>query len=210
MSQQLYKAISLAELFALVFLTLYGVSRRNSYAAFLVAILLGKQIPEKVIKHLGKKAFDVCGLKKHGQKFSYDCPSAASEYRLELSRRPADANDCNMINSGSNASLNPGMPSGHTTVVSFLFFTVLLNWMHMYQKDRASAPTFLFIIVSILQALVPLARVKLHCHTTQQVLGGFILGLTLAIVFAIIEHYALIRMPRYVADKENFYRSFVW
>jgi membrane-associated phospholipid phosphatase len=70
------------------------------------------------------------------------------------------------------------------------------------------APNILLIVTGIIQLAMPIARVKLSCHTWNQVVGGFILGFLIAIIFYIIERTALSKIPRYVDDKRKFYESF--
>lgn len=173
----LMEAISLYEFVATVGLAFLAASGLNLYAAMLLVFLVGKQIPERILKDLVFK-------------------------KQPLNTRPTGAMDCNLINRGGDATSKPGFPSGHTTTASFLFFIQIFQFINTNKNGG------LLTLSGIFAVLVPFARVALRCHTLPQVMGGFILGCLLALLFLVLENNVFINIPRYVEDKKKFYALF--
>ena len=179
MDKKIYEIISMYEFTVTNGFLLTGIIAQNVYLLSLVAMLYGKQIPEKIIKNLI--------LKNH-----------------PLNIRPSCAKDCDMINKGGcvgGASGRGGFPSGHSTVASFLFFLYLQEFIARkgHCSKSALVITFLFLI------LLPYARVKLACHTIPQVIGGIVLGCLLALIYFQLDVNVFCLNNRYKSDKEKVY-----
>jgi membrane-associated phospholipid phosphatase len=155
-----YELISLYEFVAVVGIALLSIVLKNRFLAFLFIMLLLKQVPEKIFKFLIFQGRDI-------------------------NNRPKTARDCNMINKGGDASHRSGFPSGHSTVAFFLWAFLVLEFykQHKGTNTKVPLPPILFI-VTLFALLVPMARVKIECHTTPQVLGGAVLGVLWAVLFS--------------------------
>lgn len=176
MNRTPYEFISLYEFAALFTLLSVSVCTLNVFAAVLASLLILKQIPERMFKSIESK----CNI------------------------RPKSAFDCNMINKGGDASKNPGFPSGHTTVASMLFTIFLLEYLNRRNSTVVMKVPPIVIVTLVFAILVPMARVRLTCHTADQVMGGFILGFIIGVLFEVAIDPLLLRIPRYSQDKEKF------
>jgi membrane-associated phospholipid phosphatase len=126
-------------------------------------------------------------------------PEKLTKYLIK-SPRPPGAMDCNMINQGGKATAN-GFPSGHTTIATFIFVYTLYECL----ESRLWGP---IVATGLFFILIPIARIQRKCHTPAQVVGGVVYGVTMAILFILLEKHALMRIPRYRADKQRFVNSF--
>jgi membrane-associated phospholipid phosphatase len=179
--KSIYQTISLYEfcmLFAVIFL---AIGNRNLFLAAIAATLILKQIPEKILKFTG---------------------IIPEKYN----KRPSDAFDCNMINKGGDASMNPGFPSGHTTVASFLFFISLFQYLSLKKSGINIFP--LVALTGVFLLLIGIARIKLSCHTAPQVFGGFILGLIIALLYNWLDKKYFSKNKKYVSDKATILNLF--
>jgi len=79
--------------------------------------------------------------------------------------RPFGAKNCKIISDGS-LSKSYGMPSGHAQSISFFLSNELNNSKDIKYK----------IILTIVSFYMIYSRVKLGCHTIQQVVVGSIIG----------------------------------
>jgi membrane-associated phospholipid phosphatase len=177
-ARKIYEYISLYELVMTIGLLFLGIVSQNVYLLTVVAMLYFRYIPENVSKKLLKG--------------------------YEINMRPACAKDCNGINKGGcvgGEEGRGGFPSGHSTVASFLFFLYLQEFIVRKAETSKAALilTFFFFI------LLPYARVKLHCHTVKQVLGGMFLGFILAVAFYQLDTRVFCKNDRYRSDKEKAY-----
>lgn len=111
--------------------------------------------------------------------------------------RPSRANNCNALNKGGSYAEKPGFPSGHTTTAWFIFTYCYLQYQY---QPKLFGPVFL---TSLYALAVPLARIALHCHTEEQVVGGMLLGILWANGFVQLEKRLLEKKPWYKADKER-------
>jgi membrane-associated phospholipid phosphatase len=184
-----YEIISLYEYVAVFGLGFLAIAGKNSFVLVLLLALISKQIPEKLLKFYGNK---------HLEKL----------LNYPVNSRPAGAFNCNMLNQGGNAEQNPGFPSGHSTVASFLFFVVLFQSLRIKSADKKSIIN-LVGLTSIFLVLVPLARVKIGCHTIQQVLGGVALGFIWAWLFSKLDEQLAKSSERYREDRDKAFSYFL-
>jgi membrane-associated phospholipid phosphatase len=184
MERKIYDTISLFEFVAVSGFSLFSLANKNLYVLSLVAMLVAKQIPEKLLKKLVFK----------GSKFNI---------------RPSDAANCDMINKGGDASANPGFPSGHSTVALTMLTIFLFEYIRKYKKfDLSTLPIAVYILIFFAIA-VPYVRVKSKCHTLEQVMGGAVLGIAVGVFFStVIDAQWLIKYPEYKKGKETFYGLF--
>jgi membrane-associated phospholipid phosphatase len=180
MEKSIYQIISLSEFAALTGILAVAITSRNLFLAVIGFFLILKQLPEKLLK---------------------------SNIKGTLSKRPDNAKNCNMINKGGE-SKTPGFPSGHSTIASFLFFVILLEFVRVKKIYKVNLYELLLLGLVLLLA-VPYSRVKLGCHTTEQVLGGVVLGFIVFLIFVLFEKHVLLKNKRYVKDKLRVYDYFV-
>lgn len=174
-SKQMYQAISLTEFVLVVGTILLTIVTRNIYIGIIASFFILKQIPEKILKK------NITG---------------------SISNRPDNAVDCNMINKGGDASWKPGFPSGHSTIASFFCFFLLYQFMR-YNRDYNKKVYILPIIGILLIVLVPYSRVKLSCHTKEQVYGGILLGFLLFLLFIYLEKKVFMNIQKYKNDRKK-------
>ena len=98
-----------------------------------------------------------------------------SFFLLGKGTRPLGAKNCKIFSDGT-ISKSYGMPSGHAQSISFFLVNELTG-----DKDYVYK-----IILSIVSVFMIYSRVKLGCHTFQQVIVGSIMGI---IAFWIYDFY---------------------
>jgi len=201
------KAISLSELFFLVSLSSIALFKSNAYSGALASMMVLKQIPERIMKSVGNNYIKKCNYTRDGNRYSHTC-KGMDKTILSYVTRPKFATNCNMINSGGNADLHSGEPSGHCSIITFLFITVLLKCIDRRNEGK-NYPSALLILLFICQVLIPLARTDLNCHTRFQVLSGMALGITLAVLYRLAEKGWLNNYTRYTEDRDKFYEMFI-
>lgn len=84
---------------------------------------------------------------------------------LGRGRRPKGAKNCGIVSDGKK-STSYGMPSGHAQVISFFLADRLAGGYSMLYK----------VIVSVICISLITSRVRLNCHTPQQIIVGTFLG----------------------------------
>ena len=131
-----------------------------------------------------------------------------SLYKDDINYRPSNAFNCNLINRGGVYSNKPGFPSGHTTAATFLFFIILLEYIDSNNKEIKNKILPFLIITLFFQITMPIARVKINCHTKKQVYGGIITGILFAIIYKYIDKKVLSKINRYNDNKKSFFN--VW
>jgi len=87
-------------------------------------------------------------------------------------KRPDGAKNCKIFSDDSYAK-SYGMPSGHAQSISFF----AVNELYRNKSNK--------LLVILLSTYLIFSRIKLGCHTTQQVIVGTIFG----VVFALLFHY---------------------
>lgn len=93
---------------------------------------------------------------------------------LGIGSRPKGAKNCGILSDGLIAK-SYGMPSGHSQAAGFFMMFQLLN---------TNNPLYRFLIISI-SIWIMYSRIKLGCHTIQQVIIGGIIG----IIFGYLTNY---------------------
>jgi membrane-associated phospholipid phosphatase len=88
----------------------------------------------------------------------------------DISPRPKDAINCNLLCNDGNQGGRPGMPSSHTATIVF-FTSMYFNKIHNI---------YVRIILIIYTALMMLSRYLKRCHTINQIGGGLLLGFILS------------------------------
>jgi membrane-associated phospholipid phosphatase len=191
--RKLYDYISLYEYVSLLGLIIAAVAGLNTYIASIIVFQILMKIPFGLLKKGGYKPIDSLYKNLSGSKKS-------------INKRPSDAFNCDAINQGGDYSKVSGFPSGHSSVATYLFFVVLLEYID--KKTTPSQRKSLLPLLSItflFQILVPLARYKSHCHTIPQIVGGITLGIITAVIFKYIENEFMINNERYRNDKQKVY-----
>lgn len=98
-------------------------------------------------------------------------------------KRPEGACNCGTLNNGGmTTDQEPGMPSGHVATVTFFFV-----YLALYRHNMKDIPTiehavyYLVAVASI--SLMALARYHKKCHDIPQIIGGVVLGFTMALFY---------------------------
>lgn len=93
--------------------------------------------------------------------------------RFWFAKRPDDAVNCSLTNSGGPVGGRPGFPSGHVTQIA-AFWTL----GYLITKN----PVYMYIgLVHVLA--MAWSRVALRCHTIEQVAAGAVTGVVSALVW---------------------------
>jgi membrane-associated phospholipid phosphatase len=111
-TQTFFRIISLLELFFLIYFA-SGIIDGDFYKMYIIVFAVLKHVPENIIK---RKIFQFESLKSYND-------------------RPKNAYNCNSMNAGGPAK-GPGMPSGHTTVITMYFTLHLLNMLYIIRKSH--------------------------------------------------------------------------
>ena len=136
---------------------------------FFPFIFLGRYFVNKNIDNL----FALAGL------FVVNLTNEALKYKVfKTNRRPTGAYNCNLMNNDGNQSEKPGMPSSHAAITTYFVLTLL----YLNYKEQQKINPYLNIFLLVYFYLVLLSRHKKLCHSLQQLLAGFILGLLFFIV----------------------------
>ena len=192
--RKIYDYISLYEYVALLGLIITAVAGLNTYLASIILFQILMKIPFGLLKQGGYKPID--SIYKN-----------LSSTKRSINKRPNDAFNCDAINQGGDYSKISGFPSGHSSVATYLFFVVLLEYTDKNTtSSQRKALIPLLSVTFLFQILVPLARYKSHCHTIPQIVGGITLGIITAIIFKYVESEFMIKNPRYLQDKEKVYK----
>jgi membrane-associated phospholipid phosphatase len=186
-NRTIYDIISLYEFVAISGLSIFSIGNENLYTLGLLSMLIGKQIPEKLIKKV------------------------ILNPNNSLNIRPSDAINCNMINQGGFAEKNPGFPSGHSTVAFMLLTIFLYEYIVNYKNNIKNSNLQLkipviIILLFLLAIAVPYSRYKSDCHTPIQVISGCVLGIIIGLFYTmVIDKMWLSKYPKYINDKNIFY-----
>lgn len=152
MNTNLLKAISLYEFYTQLFLLIIGISTRNTFILLLFAILNSRHIFVQLVKRY------------------------LSGFFKDMSKRPDDAFDCNVINSGGKSHTS-GLISGHVFYISTITFYFLYLFTNNLKEMPNSKQIVFIILVLLFACMVMFSRVELHCHTKYQVYIAFVLGI---------------------------------
>ncbi len=147
-------------LFDLIFLTLYSISNKKVYLKILFIKLILVPL-NKFIKDFFKCIFRKFGTYKNN---GYYLPI------LGRGDRPNGAKNCGLFNECSNKlSKSHGFPSGHAQSAANIYILMSLIIKNPTHK----------LIVFVFTILMSAARIYEKCHTIQQVIAGYIIGIYL-------------------------------
>jgi hypothetical protein len=113
--RKIYDYISLYEYVVLLGLIITAVAGLNTYLASIILFQILMKIPFGLLKQGGYKPID--SIYKN-----------LSDTKRSINKRPNDAFNCDAINQGGDYSKISGFPSGHSSVATYLFFVVLLEY----------------------------------------------------------------------------------
>lgn len=87
-------------------------------------------------------------------------------------KRPDNACDCSLLNTGGPVGNRGGFPSGHMAITSYF-----MNYLYFNNEDFSNKSTMIYLIPSILMGS---ARYMKECHNIYQILAGYLLGFLVA------------------------------
>uniref|UniRef100_A0A6C0HD50 Phosphatidic acid phosphatase type 2/haloperoxidase domain-containing protein n=1 Tax=viral metagenome TaxID=1070528 RepID=A0A6C0HD50_9ZZZZ len=90
---------------------------------------------------------------------------------IDFLYRPQGAFNCDFLNNGGKAGGEPGFPSGHMAVSTYIITSLYLYY------NKGLDLGILYIL------LVAFARINKKCHNIYQVIGGMIYGYSVARYF---------------------------
>ena len=94
-------------------------------------------------------------------------------------KRPRNAKHCNVENNNGDVGNEPGFPSGHMATTSFM--------THFYYLKQCKIKTMHnYPLYNIWNLFMAYARYKKNCHTIFQIIGGYLLGLIVAIALYLL------------------------
>ena len=126
MNTNLLKAISLYEFYTQLFLLIIGISTRNTFILLLFIILNTRHIFVQFVKRY------------------------LSVFFKDMSNRPEDAFDCNIINSGGKSHTS-GLISGHVFYISTIaFYFIYLFSNNLRQLPNSKQIVFIIIVTPII------------------------------------------------------------
>ena len=185
--KDIYKAVSIYEFYLSITLLLLILSAQNTYLGLLLLGLYSRQIPEVLMKVF---------LSRSG-----------GELR-NWAKRPDGARDCNMFNSGGDASNDSGLVSSHTFLISTLMFYFVYKFTNNFKNSMNHKQYILVGLLLLWTLIVALARVRLGCHKQHQTITGFVLGAAWGYLLYIIIEMIKNRIPRIAEDEEKVLRFF--
>ncbi len=147
-------------IFDYIFLTLYSTTNESKYLKFiLIKVII--IILNKFIKEFFRYIFKTYGIFKNN---GYYLPI------LGRGDRPYGAKNCGIFNDCSNKlSTSHGFPSGHAQSAGSIL--VLMNLIIKNPTHK--------LYVFIFTLLISWARLYEKCHTPQQVISGYLIGVYL-------------------------------
>lgn len=183
MERIIYEFISLYEIFSVSGLITSSILLKNVYPLVISIVILLCSIPEKVTKKL-------------------------IHLPPYLNQRPVGSSDCNVINKGGDYTEKEGFPSGHTMKTWFLFIYSIM--LYVKEKKNNRSLIGLVVVTSLYALLIPIARLRLNCHTLPQIIGGIIYGIIWAVLFYFFEENVLLKWNLYRSDKEKIMEYLNW
>jgi membrane-associated phospholipid phosphatase len=113
--------------------------------------------------------------------------------------RPTGAQNCSDMPTLSNfvkKATSFGMPSGHSQNAWFFFTFISLYIYHQYKNKphniyNQMTAFILIIILFIISTFISYSRVKINCHSTNQVIIGGIIGAILGIFGYLLTQYII-------------------
>lgn len=183
MKEDLLKSISLYELYLLIVLIILASTTQNTYLLLLFIALFSKHIPEQIIKRF----------------LSYDKQGNITN----IAKRPEGAFNCNMFNSGGDASTTSGLISGHVFLISTLTFYTIFKFTNSLKNKPTLKQSILITILITLTLTVAYARINIKCHTKTQALLGFVAGIIWGYIIYIITKNIIKKYKRLQEDQNK-------
>jgi len=147
-------------LFDFIFLTLYSISNNQNYLKLLLIKFLLVPI-NFLLKEMCRYIFKKFGILKNK---GYYLPI------LGRGDRPNGAKNCGLFNECTNRlSKSHGFPSGHAQSAGSIF---ILMSVFIKNEDHQ-------MILFVYTVIMSLARVYENCHTIEQVIAGYLIGVYL-------------------------------
>ena len=171
----LLHAISLSEAYINVILILLSIILKNTYLFAIFICMFTKHVPEQI-----------------GKRISH-------YYGLELGKRPYGAMNCNSLNAGGIAH-GSGLISGHVFNISSLTFFLLYTFTENGRQITSNEIKLLSVLFMLIFALM-YARVQLNCHTKEQVIIGFSLGIAWGYIMTLQMKLIISLFPKVGDDK---------
>lgn len=185
--KDIYKAVSIYEFYLSIVLLVLILSAQNTYLGLLLLGLYSRQIPEVLMKVF---------LSRSG-----------GELR-NWAKRPEGARDCNMFNSGGDASNDSGLVSSHTFLISTLMFYFVYKFTNNFRNSMNYKQYILVGLLLLWTVIVAMARVRLGCHKQHQTITGFVLGSVWGYLLYIVIEMMKNKIPRIGEDEEKVLRIF--
>ena len=91
-------------------------------------------------------------------------------------KRPDNATNCSLLNTGGFVGYNSGFPSGHMASTSFM--TNLFYFKNCTHKNIGN-----YLLYNFWNIFMGYARYNKNCHNFVQIICGYILGLSIAYLF---------------------------
>ena len=173
----LFEAISLSEAYILVILLILSCVLQNLYLLLVLGLLFTKHLPEQILKRL------------------------SNYFGWNIGNRPIGARNCNSLNAGGLAN-SSGLVSGHVFNMTSLTFFLLYKFTENDKKPNAREITLLCFMYAFIYALMT-ARVNLLCHTKEQVIIGFLLGIAWGYVMFVTANAIIKTSPRLQEDEKR-------
>lgn len=98
---------------------------------------------------------------------------------IPILKRPCNAINCNGKNDGGNVGNDPGFPSGHMSATSFM-----TNLYYLKQCKTKNINNY--ILYNIWNVFMGYARYSKNCHNIFQIIGGYLFGLMVAVIFYLL------------------------
>tara|TARA_Y200000002_G_C22452099_1_gene566765 strand:- start:65 stop:592 length:528 start_codon:yes stop_codon:yes gene_type:complete len=104
----------------------------------------------------------------------------------KITRRPEGAYNTDYLSRNGKVDPNtPGFPSGHmTTITIFCVFMILAKWKFQYPFAVFLSENKRFTLVHLFMIVITgFARYFKKCHNLFQIIGGFIFGTFMSVIF---------------------------
>lgn len=180
--KDIYKAVSIYEFYLSIILLVLILSTQNTYLGLLLLGLYSRQIPEVLMKIF---------LSRTG-----------GELR-NWAKRPEGAMNCNMFNSGGDASNESGLVSSHTFLMSTLMFYFVYKFTNNFKNSMNYKQYILVGIMLLWTVIVAIARIRLGCHKQHQTITGFVLGSIWGYLLYMVIEMIKNKIPRIADDEEK-------
>lgn len=98
--------------------------------------------------------------------------------------RPQGAFNCNCLNRGGSSAGDPGFPSGHVALICFVLISMFIHGLRTETHPVLISIWGLYAMIQVY--FVAQSRLKKNCHNLPQVMTGGALGISCAMLFALV------------------------